>query len=171
MSSAGQLVYRATGYCDSSTFASFGTPSICRVDLAANRSRCLSEDLRDLDLSPGGEWLLFTANYSGQREVWKARFGSDGVLRDKTQLTQGPAGTAAQHPSWSSDGSWVVFSRVATPGSGTDGQFFAVRGDGDGLRALNLTGSEPAWHGGGPAPTIIPAQSVFLPMLRQGGGR
>lgn len=171
------LVYRSVGKCTPTGIISYSSPNFCIVNLTTQTNACEKHDYFEPDFAPNSHWLAFAANFSGQRELWKARLEDNGVLTSFTQLTRSAPNQPVSAPGWSSDGNWIVFNRDLDPGQGEELRLFAVRADGDGLRALNVTGADAAWFGGGTAPTLPPdpaptppsggneEPSLFLPFV------
>jgi hypothetical protein len=153
LSADGQwLAYRYIGFCAPSGYGLSTPHNFCLVNLSTNARNCVGANFLDPDFAPGigSTQLVFGANLTGQFEIWKAQV-TNGALSSFVQLTRGPAGQPSRGPAWSSDGNWVVFQRDVDAGAGEDWRLFAVRADGAGLRALNVSGVNAAWHGGGPA--------------------
>jgi Tol biopolymer transport system component len=120
---------------------------------------------RDAAFAPSGNTLVFVANISGQDELWKASVQADGSLINYVQLTRGPAGQPASQPSWSSDGTAIIFQRGASADANAPQTLHTVRADGGGVRSLSINGSNPAWYGGGAAPSAseLPRRA-YLPL-------
>jgi Tol biopolymer transport system component len=112
--------------------------------------------------------LAFSAAFSGQSEIWKAKLQADGSLTDFTQLTRGATGVTSTAPSWSAEGKALIFQRDINPGDAKDDRLFVVQADGSGLRALGVSGAAPAWSGHNSSPTD-PGDSlkVFLPLVKR----
>ncbi len=162
------LAYTSLGYhAPNVSAAQYDHVALCLADLGSNTRVALYQDTnyQDPAFAPSGSTLAFAADWSGQYEIWKATVGSDGSLSDVTQLTRGADGLWSRAPAWSSDGHWLVFHRdVNASPTVTDTRLFVVRADGASLRALNVAGEEPAWHGGGPAPAD---HWVYLPLVQR----
>jgi Tol biopolymer transport system component len=123
---------------------------------ASNTQACLDDiDAEASDFAPNRSTLVFSADLSGQRELWRADIRPDGTFTNLTQLTRRPAGQPALSPQVSTDGKRVIFARDLDPGPGENLALHVVRLDGDGLRSLRVAGKAPAWSGGGPAPGRI----------------
>ncbi len=145
--------------------------ALCLADLGSDTRLAthVAADYQDPAFAPNGSTLAFAADFSGQYEIWKATVAADGSLAGVTQLTRSAGGQWSLAPAWSSDGNWLVFARGA-PAPGTDlqdpeltnPQLYVVRADGSSLRALNVSGAEPAWHGGGAAGA---SHRVYLPLV------
>jgi Tol biopolymer transport system component len=167
LSSDGEwMAHNYRGFCNAIGFGTVTPGDLCIVNLATGKSKCVNTYLREPDFSPVGGWLVFTAEYTGQHEVWKAQLLADGSLVGLTQLTRGPAGQPSSEPNWSSDGNWIVFKRDVDTSAGVNWQLHIVRADGAGVRNLSLAGEEPAWFGGGDAPSSPNVQPrSFLPMV------
>jgi Tol biopolymer transport system component len=139
------------------------------VNTANGEERCVEGlDATDPDFAPAGSSIVFAAPISGQAEIWKAEVQDDGTLTNYTQLTRGPADQPSRDPAFSSNGNWVVFARDTDPGAGEAFRLFVVRNDGQGLRPLELPGTDPTWLGGGSAPSLpdLP-NKTYLPMVQR----
>jgi Tol biopolymer transport system component len=103
------------------------------------------------DWSPTGEWIAFASDRDGDFEVWL-------VHPDGTGLHKVVAGSRNNHPHFSPDGRWLVFTSKRAGFSAEEislprqpqpyGDLFAVRLDGTGLVRLTHNGFEegtPAW--------------------------
>ena len=164
------LAYTTVGYCGPAAQGQYGKSNLCLVNLSTQAKTCYSDaNYQDPNFAPSGHGLLFAADFSGQYEIWKAQVQGDGSLANLTQLTRSDHKWSLM-PAWSSDGNWAIFVR-GTP-SGDDIRFpdlqaprlHVVRADGASLRALGISGQEPAWHGGGPAGMN---HRVYLPLVRK----
>ncbi|HFD39078.1 MAG TPA: hypothetical protein ENJ31_04415 [Anaerolineae bacterium] len=164
----GWLAYTTVGWCTGPSQGQYTVSRLCLVNLNTEEKTCTETpyNYQDPDLAPSGSRLAFAADFSGRYEIWTAQVQSDGSLTDLTQLTRSDSEWSLQ-PAWSSDGHWLVFVRGAPAGSDVrlpdlqDPHLYAVRADGASLRALNIAGEEPAWHGGGPAAMNY---RVYLPL-------
>ncbi len=160
------LAYNYRGFCNAIAISTVTPGDLCIVKIATGKSKCVGAYYREPDFSPTGGWLAFTAEYTGQHELWKAQLQADGTLTGLTQLTRGPANQPASEPNWSSDGNWLVFKRDVDPTAGVNWQLHIVRADGAGVRNLAVAGEEPAWFGGGTAPPNPNLQTrAFLPWV------
>ena len=165
------LAYTTVGVCGPATTAEYSTMRLCLVNLNTQEKTCYGNaNYQDPDFSPSSDWLVFAADFSGQYEIWKAQVQDDGSLTNLTQLTRSGDKWSLM-PAWSSDGNWVVFVRGTPAGDDVrlpelqNPQLYVVRADGASLRALNISGEEPDWYGGGPAGGNY---QVYLPaVLRQ----
>ncbi len=103
------------------------------------------------DWSPTGEWIAFASDRDGDFEVWLTH-------PDGTGLRKLVAGSRNNHPHFSPDRRWVVFTSKRAGYSAEEislphqpqpyGDLFAVRMDGTGLLRLTHNGFEegtPAW--------------------------
>jgi Tol biopolymer transport system component len=115
------------------------------------------------DWSPGGDWIAFASDRGGDFEVWL-------VHPDGTGLHKLVGGSRNNHPHFSPDGRWVVFTSKRAGLSAEEiglprqpqpyGELFAIRLDGTGLLRLTHNGFEegtPAW---GPVLEIKPSNEV-----------
>lgn len=162
------LAYTYRAWCNGVARGVTDSASLCVAVTANDDARtCLdSIDAEASDFVPNSSTLVFSANLSGQRELWRAGVQPDGKLINLTQLTRGPAGQPSLSPKVSTDGNWVIFVRDLDPGPGENPVLHVVRLDGDGLRALGIVGKAPAWSGGGPAPQVAPgAYRAMLPLV------
>lgn len=168
VSASGQwLTFRYLGFCNTISVGNVSPADFCIVNTANNAKHCLKgANYRDAVFVPTGNTLVFVANMTGQDEVWKAEVQPDGNLANYTQLTRGPAGQPPSAPSWSADGSWIVFQRAATAAERAPTTLFAVRADGAAVRSLGVSGRNPAWFGGGSGPGVAElANKTYLPVL------
>jgi Tol biopolymer transport system component len=120
------------------------------------------------DFGSSGNVFVFSANYSGQNEIWRAAITQSGDLVNLVQLTRGPAGQPSTYPRVSSDGNWVAFLRDVDAGPGENLQVHVVRADGDSVRSLGFNAGSIAWAGGGaggPVPGLT--QRVLLPTVHK----
>ncbi len=162
------LAYTTVGWCTGPTQGQYSVSRLCLVNLSTQEKTCTETpyNYQDPDFAPSGGRLAFAADFSGRYEIWTAQVQSDGSLTDLTQLTRSDSEWSLQ-PAWSSDGHWLVFVRGAPAGGDVrlpdlqDPHLYAVRADGASLRALNIAGEEPAWHGRGPAAMNY---RVYLPL-------
>jgi len=151
------LAYTTVGVCGPAATAEYDKMNLCLVNLNTKEKTCHSDvNYQNPDFAPSGNWLVFAADFSGQYEIWKAQVQDDGSLTNLTQLTRSSDGKWSLYPAWSSDGNWVIFAR-GTPADDDvrlpdiqNPQLYVVRADGSSLRALGISGEEPAWYGGGP---------------------
>ncbi|MCU0492179.1 MAG: exo-alpha-sialidase [Chloroflexaceae bacterium] len=169
-SDRGLLAYTSRGFCNAASQGSYTPPRLCIQNTATKAETCLNReiDTEDSDFVPNQNRLVFSANLTGQRELWRADVAADGSLSNLNQLTRGPAGQPSGSPRVSTDGTWVIFTRDTDAGPGENLVLHVVRLDGDGLRSLGVAGDEPAWSGGGPAPVQAPGGNrLFLPLVRR----
>jgi len=160
------LAYAKYGYCTGSALHNYDQPLLCLVDLNSQERTCRSDvGYHDPAFAPGGDMLAFAANFSGQYEIWKATAGADGSLSNLTQLTRGASGLWSRAPAWSSDGNWLIFHRDTDPGEEESLKLYVVQSDGSSLRALGITGEEPAWYGTGSAPPPTYDHFIYLPLV------
>ena len=163
------LLYRYRGFCNVAAIGTTTPGDLYVVNLATNETIELrGVDLRDPDFAPvrNDNRVVFAAPFSGQYEIWHAELDGTGQLRNYTQLTRGATGVIARSPTWSTDGNWVIFQRDVDPGQLEDQKLFIVRADGSSLRALNISGLQPAWAGGGAA--VNPGELTerfYLPLV------
>ena len=162
------------GFCTTVAIDSFTPPKLCITSVARQVETCLTDTkYEDPKFAPNSRTLVFVANFSGQPELWKARVGDDSTLSNFTQLTRSPANQPVAMPNWSSDGNWIVFARDVDPAAGkpTRYELFAVRSDGDRLRALGISGKDPApaWVGSGPPgqSTANLTPQVYVSLVRK----
>lgn len=163
------IAYRYTGFCNVAAYGLVTPANLCLVKTTTGEERCVEGlDATDPDFAPAGSSIVFAAPISGQAEIWKAVVQEDGTLTNYTQLTRGPADQPSRDPAFSSDGNWVVFARDTDPGVGEAFRLFVVRNDGQGLRPLELPGTDPTWLGGGSAPSLpdLP-NKTYLPMVQR----
>lgn len=159
------MVYRYTGFCNAVAVGTVSPASFCIVDTVAKASRCLEGvNYRDAAFAPNGDTLVFVADITGQDELWKASVQADGSLANHVQLTSGAAGQPAQHPSWSSDGTAIIFQRGA---GGAPQTLYTVRADGGGVRDLGITGNNPAWYGGATTSGAELQRQAYLPSMQR----
>jgi hypothetical protein len=162
------LAHNYQGFCNPIGIGTVTPGDLCIVNLATGKSKCVDAHYRSPDFAPSGGWLAFSANLTGQYEIWKAQLQSDGTLAGLTQLTRGPANQPSDEPNWSSDSNWVVFKRDVDPSAGVNWQLHVVRGDGASVRNLGWAGESPAWLGGGNAPpnvNVVPR--VYLAVIQR----
>lgn len=162
------LAYTTVGVCGPAATAEYSTMNLCLVNLSTQDKTCYGNaNYQDPDFAPSGNWLLFAADFSGRYEIWKAQVQSDGSLANLTQLTRSDDKWSLM-PAWSSDGNWLVFVRGDPAGDDVrlpdlqNSRLYVVRADGSSLRALNISGEEPDWYGGGPAAMNY---AVYLPLV------
>ncbi|MBV7330409.1 hypothetical protein KFU94_19605 [Chloroflexi bacterium TSY] len=152
------LVYRNEGFCNNAGFGVYEPANVCIVNLINNTKDCLQgADYRNPDFAPNGHTLAFSANLTGQREIWLADVANDGNLHNYRQLTNGPAGQPSLGPSWSTTGEWIIFQRHLDTGENANWRLFVVKADGTTLRALNVTGQAPAWSNRRTSTPVDPA--------------
>ncbi len=163
------LVYRYTGFCNVGATGFTSPGDLCIVNLENNSQNCLKgADYRDPDFAPTkfDNRIVFADKITGQYELWKAELDASGNFRNYVPLTRGAQGITSHSPSWSSDGNWIIFERDIDPAQTENIQLFIMRADGAGLRALNVSGTNPAWAGGGVA--IDPrdlTNKIYLPVV------
>lgn len=167
------LAYQYIGFCSPGALGQSDPPDFCLVDLNnGNQRTCLDHaNFHDPDFAPSGSILVFAAPYSGQHEIWQATVQNNGSLVNLIQLTRGPQGQPSRGPAWSLDGNWVIFQRDVAMGESEDWRLYVVRADGSALRALNVAGQQPVWHGTGsaappPDPSIL-NNKAYLPMVKK----
>lgn len=163
------IAYRYTGFCNVAAYGQVTPANLCLVKTANGQERCVERlDATAPDFAPSGSGIVFAAPITGQAEIWRATVQADGTLIDYTQLTRGPVNQPARDPAYSSDGNWVVFARDVDPSAAEAFRLFVVRNDGQGLRPLDLPGTEPTWLGGGNAPPLptLPNKS-YLPLIQR----
>ncbi|MCU0493087.1 MAG: hypothetical protein MUD01_15985, partial [Chloroflexaceae bacterium] len=168
-SDRGLLAYTYQNWCNTAASGSYDTPRLCIQNTTTKAESCLDgANAEDSDFVPNRATIVFSADFTGQRELWRAEVGANGALANLTQLTRGPAGQPATAPKVSTDGTWVIFTRDTDAGPGENLVLHVVRLDGDGLRSLGVSGKTPAWSGGGPAPVQAPGGNrMFLPLVRR----
>lgn len=165
------LLYRYRGFCNVAAIGTTTPGDLYVVNLATNtKVELRGADLRDPDFAPArsDNRVVLAAPFTGQYEIWRAELDANGQLRNYIQLTRGAPGLAARAPAWSTDGNWLVFQRDVDPGPAESYQLFIVRADGSALRPLNISGTRPAWAGGGPAadPAEL-SERAYLPLVRR----
>jgi Tol biopolymer transport system component len=140
---------------------------LCIINVATKQETCLDgANAHDSDFVPNSATIVFAADFTGQRELWRANVQAGGALSNFTQLTRGPSGQPSLAPRVSTDGNWVIFERDIDSGPAENRVLHVVRLDGDGLRSLAVGGTTPAWAGGGPAPLFIAGGNrVTLPLV------
>lgn len=164
------LAYTYRNWCNGVASGVYDVPRLCVVNTATQQESCLDgADAEGSDFVPGRARLVFSASFTGQRELWRADVGANGALANFAQLTRGPAGQPSTGPRVSTDGTWVIFERDLDPGTGENYVLHVVRLDGDGLRSLGVAGRAPDWAGGGSPPELGPPGSnrAFLPLVRR----
>jgi hypothetical protein len=168
-SDRGLLAYTYKTWCNAAASGGYDTPRLCIQNTTTKAESCLDgANAEDSDFVPNRATIVFSADFTGQRELWRAEVGANGALANLTQLTRGPAGQPATGPRVSTDGNWVIFTRDTDAGPGENLVLHVVRLDGDGLRSLGVSGKTPAWSGGGPAPVQAPGGNrMFLPLVRR----
>lgn len=164
------LAYTHRIYCDAVGTVLLTSNHVCLLDtLAGPAATPVCQDaahLLGVDFGNSGNVIVFSADYSGQNEIWRATVTQAGQLVNLNQLTRGPAGQPSSYPRMSSDGSWVIFSRDVDAGPGENLQAHVVRLDGDGIHALGFAAQRPVWAGGGPAaPVITGSARAYLPLV------
>jgi Tol biopolymer transport system component len=103
------------------------------------------------DWSPSGEWIAFASDRGGDFEIWL-------IHPDGTGLHRLVSGARNNHPHFSPDSRWIVFTSRRAGFSAEEislpqqpqpyGDLFAIRLDGTGLTRLTHNGFEegtPAW--------------------------
>ena len=163
------LAYRNTGFCNIGGIGLSKPANLCLVKTANGERHCTEGlDAHEPAFPPNGNWLVFAAPITGQSEIWKAWIQENGTLTQYTQLTRGPANQPSRYPTYATDGNWIVFARDVDPGSAEAFRLFVVRNDGQGLRPLDVAGSDPAWLGGGSAAPLpdLPFK-VRLPVIKR----
>lgn len=162
VSAAGNwLAFRYLGFCNTIATGTVSPSNLCIVNTATKAEKCLEGvGYRDPAFAPSGDTLAFVADFTGQGEVWTAVVQADGSLANYVQLTRGPAGQPAKNPSWSSDGTAIIFQRGADGGPQT---LHTVRADGGGVRNLGIAGNNPAWYGGATTSGAELSRQAFLP--------
>jgi hypothetical protein len=164
------LAYTYRAWCNAAASGVYDTPRLCITNTATKQETCLDGANVDAsDFVPGRARIVFAADFTGQRELWRADVQANGALANLVQLTRGPAGQPSTAPQVSTDGNWVIFERDLDPGQGENPVLHVVRLDGEGLRSLGVQGAAPAWSGGGSAPQSGPAGSnrAYLPLVRR----
>ncbi len=165
------VAYSNRLYCTLAGTTTYDSNRLCLIDTTAVSFKETCQDpagIEGSDFGPVGNLLVFSANYSGQNEIWRASVAADGALFNFAQITRGPAGQPATQPRVSTDGNWVAFLRDVDAGPGENLQVHVVRTDGDSVRALGFAAQSIVWSGGGPAAPIIGLDArVYLPLLRK----
>ncbi len=165
------VAYTNRLYCTVPGTTQYDSNRLCVIDapVAVFKETCLPPaNVRGTDFGNAGNLLVFSADYSGQNEIWRASIDGSGVLYNYAQLTRGAAGQPALYPRVSSDGNWVAFLRDVDPGAGQDLRVCVVRVDGDSVRGLGFAAQSIVWSGGGPAAPIVGLdRRLYLPSLRR----
>lgn len=164
------VAYTNRLYCTLAGTVQYDSNRLCLVDTqaVAFTETCLDPaNVQGSDFANSGNTLVFSANFTGQNEIWRAVVSGNGALSQFVQLTRGATGQPSTRPRVSSDGNWVGFLRDVDAGSGENLQAFVVRLDGESVRALGFSASSIAWSGGGPAGPIPGISRVYLPLLRR----
>jgi len=165
------VAYTNRLYCTLAGTVLYDTNRLCLIDTTAVglKETCLEPaNVQGSDFGNTGSLLVFSANYSGQNEIWRASVAGDGGLVNLMQITRGPVGQPATRPRVSTDGNWVAFLRDIDAGMGEDLRIHVVRADGDSPRNLGVTAQTVVWSGGGPAgPVVGLSERVYLPLLRR----
>lgn len=164
------IAYANRLYCTLAGTVQYDSNRLCLIDTqaVAFTETCLTPaNVQGSDFGNTGSVIVFSANYTGQNEIWRAVVSGSGGLSHFTQLTHGPAGQPATQPRVSSDGNWVAFLRDIDAGTSEDLQVHVVRLDGESVRSLGFGATSIAWSGGGPAGPVLGAQRVYLPLLRR----
>jgi hypothetical protein len=155
-------------WCNGVGTGVYDTPRLCLKNTASGAEACVDGvNVDSVDFVPQRNQVVFSASYTGQRELWRADVQPNGALSNLTQLTRGPAGQPSTAPRASTDGSWVIFVRDTDAGAGERFTLHIVRLDGDGLRSLDVVGETPAWSGGGPAPLVDARYQVNLSLVQR----
>jgi WD40-like Beta Propeller Repeat len=162
------IAYTNRLYCNVIGTTLFDTNRLCLIDTAAGgfSETCqIPANVQGSDFSSTGTMIVFSANFSGQNEIWRASITPSGGLANYTQLTRGPTGQRSLRPRVSSDGNWVIFVRDIDAGPGELMQAHIVRADGDSLRSLGFPARTIVWSGGGPGgPVVGLSQRAYLPL-------
>ena len=82
------LAFSYTGFCNATALHYLPATAFCIVRLAGHVRTCATANYEQPAFSPDGEWVAFTATFSGQRELWKAHVEASGALSNLTQLTR-----------------------------------------------------------------------------------
>ncbi len=163
------MAYTYGAWCGSVARGVYDPERLCVVNTTIDTEEryCLEGvGAEGSDFVPGREQLVFSADFTGQYELWRADVAADGTLTNFVQLTRGPAGQPALAPRVSTDGTWVIFERDLDPGEDEQRVLHVVCLDGDGLRSLGIEGRRPAWWGGGREATDDRQDyRVLLPIL------
>ncbi len=163
------VAYTNRLYCTLAGTTTYDSNRLCLIDtpVAAFTETCQEPaNVQGSDFGNAGNVLVFSANYSGQNEIWRAGVDGSGRLFNTMQLTRGAAGQPATNPHVSSDGNWVAFLRDIDSGPGVNLQVHVVRADGDSVRALGFAAKSIVWSGGGPAAPVVGLdRRVYLPTL------
>lgn len=165
------VAYTNRLYCTVLGTTQYDSNRLCLIDALAAvfKETCLPPaNVRGTDFGNAGNLLVFSADYSGQNEIWRVSVDGTGGLYNYAQLTRGAAGQLALYPRVSSDGNWVAFLRDVDSGAGQDLRVFVVRADGDSVRGLGFAAQSIVWSGGGPvAPIVGLDRRLYLPTLRR----
>jgi hypothetical protein len=162
------VAYTNRLYCNLIGTTLFDSNRLCLIDTAAAgfSERCqIPANVKGSDFGNVGNMLVFSADFSGQNEIWRASVTPSGDLANYTQITRGPTGQPSFRPRVSSDGNWVIFVRDVDAGPGENLQVHIVGADGDSLRSLGFPARTVVWSGGGPGgPAVGLNQRVYLPV-------
>ena len=163
------LAYTYRVYCDTLASILYDSNRVCLLDTTKNTTTTTCQapaNYLGIDFGNTGNVFVFSADFSGQNEIWKATVTATGDLVDFIQLTRGPVGQPSTYPRLSSDGNWVAFLRDVDSGPGENLQAHIVRADGDKARTLGFPAKSIVWSGGGTgAPVIVGNLRNYLPML------
>lgn len=162
------MAYSYRVYCDALATILYPTNRICLLDTTKVNTSTFcqaSANVLGIDFGNTGNVFVFSADYSGQNEIWKASVADNGNLYNFVQLTRGPTGQPSTYPRVSSDGNWVAFLRDVDAGPGENLQVHIVRADGDKVRSLGINAKSVVWSGGGEGgPIIVGNVRTYLPM-------
>ena len=162
------LAYTYRVYCDTLSSVLYDSNRVCLLDTTKNTTTTTCQapaNYLGIDFGNSGNVFVFSADFSGQNEIWKATVTATGDLADFIQLTRGPAGQPSTYPRLSSDGNWVTFLRDVDSGPGENLQAHMVRADGDKVRSLGFPAKSIVWSGGGAGgPVIVGNLRNYLPM-------
>ena len=164
------LAYTYHAYCDAAGSVLYSSNRLCLLDtLAVPRPNSFCQtpaNFTGLDFGNSGNVIVFSANYGGQNEIWRATVTQSGDLVDFIQLTRGPAGQPSTQPRVSTDGNWVVFTRDIDAGPNENLQVLVVRLDGDSVHGMGFAAKRPVWSGGGPSGSVIAVSPrMYLPII------
>jgi hypothetical protein len=163
------MAYTYRNWCNVAASGIYDTSRLCIANTTTGNEQCLDgRDIKEVDFAPNSSTVVFSANFTGQNELWKAQASASGALSNFVQLTRGAPGQPASEPAVSTDGNWVVFVRDTDASAGEKLTLHVVRLDGDGLRSLNIDARDPAWAGGGSAAIPIPGPfRVLYPLVQK----
>ncbi|HRE28919.1 MAG TPA: hypothetical protein PK954_19915 [Anaerolineales bacterium] len=165
------VAYTNRLYCTLAGTVLYDTNRLCLIDTTAVSFKETCQEpanVQGSDFGNTGNLLVFSADYSGQNEIWRASVLGDGSLANLMQITRGPAGQPATRPRISTDGNWVAFLRDVDGGPGEALRIHVVRADGDSVRNFDVSAETVVWSGGGPAGPILGlSERVYLPLLRR----